>query len=73
VNRLEQLLAELKAHPQPEEPVEYLCAACRDTGYVETDDGLEDGKRVRAPQVARCTSIAHERVVRHVETVERFS
>lgn len=56
--------------PEPE----YRCAACSDTGWVEVDDGLEDGRRVRAPREARCTSIAHERVAVRVEsTPERFS
>jgi hypothetical protein len=73
VSDIESVVTYLRAHAEPEEPVEFACAACEDTGYVEVDDGLEDGRRVRAPQVARCGSIAHERVTRHVETVERFS
>jgi hypothetical protein len=73
---LERFLERLKAQPpMPEPAVEYLCAACSDTGWVEVDSGVEDGRRVRAATEARCTSIVHERKpVREVpQSAERFS
>jgi hypothetical protein len=73
---LERFLERLKAQPpMPEPAVEYLCAACEDTGWVEVDDGLEDGRRVRSATEARCTSLVHERKpAREVQsTPERFS
>lgn len=70
----DRVVTYLRAHAEPEEPVEYLCSACSDTGFVEVDDGLEDGRRVRAPQVARCTSVVHTRPRVAAEPIaERFS
>lgn len=70
---LERLVDRMREHAGPEEPREYRCAACCDTGYVEIADGLEDGRRVCSPTVVACTSIAHQRVRRAEPTAERFS
>lgn len=72
---LERFLEKLKSEPPlPEPDPEYLCAACKDTGWVEVDDGLDDGRRVRAPVEARCTSLIHSRRPVVAEpTPERFS
>ncbi len=73
VDRAVRNLRAAPVFPEQPEP-EYLCAACCDTGFIEVDDGLEDGRRVRAPQVARCGSIAHTRPLPRSEpTPERFS
>ncbi len=66
---LDYLQANMTDEPEPE----YLCAACKDTTWVETDDGLEDGRRVRSPKAARCTSLLHQRAVPSEPTPERFS
>ena len=74
VSTIDRIVRDLRKHAQPLPEPEYLCAACKDTGWIETDDGLEDGKRVRSAQEARCTSLAHQ-VKKSVKapTIERFS
>lgn len=75
MNALERIFERLKSEASDPEPEpEYTCAACKDTGWVEVDDGLEDGKRVRSPKDARCTSLAHIKPVSPApSTAERFS
>ena len=74
MNNITRIVDYLKAHgDNTPEPV-FVCAACEDTGWVEVDDGLVEGRRVRAPQVARCTSLLHQRKpVVVAPTPERFS
>lgn len=70
---LADLMEKLKANPAPVKPESFVCAACRDTGWVDVDDGLEDGRRVRAATSARCTSMVHQRVKPARSNEERFS
>lgn len=48
-----------KAPPAEPEPA-YVCAACKDTGLVYTDEGVDDdGRRVKARTGYPCSSLVH--------------
>lgn len=52
---MSRVLASIKSRVDPTYERTYRCpGGCEDTGWVEVDDGLEDGKRVRSPSVRRC-------------------
>lgn len=51
-----RILAGIKSRVDPTYERTFKCSGgCEDTGWVETDDGLdENGKRLRSPVVRRC-------------------
>ena len=49
------LAEKIRSRVDPGYEPTFLCrGGCGDTGWIEVDDGLRDGKRVAAPTVRRC-------------------